>query len=349
MPWFPPPGTAANDDLGPSLTITVWILTVLPLLFVIMRIWGKIWTGRKLWADDYVLIVAWICMLAAAILTTIAVQRGFGKHQWNAPPDFLESTLTFVWVFGNLVLVASVLSKNSFALTMLRLVFLDSWMRFVSWFIVVTTNLFLVSNIVLVWVLTTRCDSCSPDFGPSTPRVQKVVALTSLKAYAAAMDFTLVAMAWVLVSRLKLRTRGERIIVGIAMSMGVFAGAASIVKAVELPAISLPDYSYQFARVHFWSITEPSVTIIATSIPMLRVLCERDGRTKATGHAHSERLATLEPKRTASSTYSSAGERTLYRLSDYSTQGTAKNGDGDVELVEAGTGQREELHKLGEC
>ncbi|KAJ4423746.1 hypothetical protein N0V82_001633 [Gnomoniopsis sp. IMI 355080] len=86
------------------------------------------------------------------------------------------------------------------------------------------------------------------------------------------MDFALVGMAWIVVSRLQMRSRREKFGVGLAMSMGIIAGATSIVKAVIFPTLSEGDITFTSASLHIWSMVEPSVTIIATSIPLLRVI-----------------------------------------------------------------------------
>lgn len=86
------------------------------------------------------------------------------------------------------------------------------------------------------------------------------------------MDFALVGMAWIVVSKLHMRNRREKFGVGLAMSMGLIAGATSIVKAVIFPTLSSGDITFTSASLHIWSMVEPSVTIIATSIPLLRVI-----------------------------------------------------------------------------
>lgn len=86
------------------------------------------------------------------------------------------------------------------------------------------------------------------------------------------MDFALVGMAWSVLGQLKMRTTRERVGLGIAMSMGVLAGITSIVKAAILPSLAGGDISFAAASLHIWSIAEPSVTIMAASIPLLRVL-----------------------------------------------------------------------------
>lgn len=86
------------------------------------------------------------------------------------------------------------------------------------------------------------------------------------------MDFALVAISWSVVSKLQMRSTREKVGLGVALSMGVVAGATSIVKAAILPTLAEGDITYTSASLHIWSIAEPSVTIMAASIPLLRVL-----------------------------------------------------------------------------
>lgn len=63
----PAPRTTSSDDLGPGTILASWLLTALAALFLSARIGAKLWTGRGLWVDDYVLIVAWVCCILPAL------------------------------------------------------------------------------------------------------------------------------------------------------------------------------------------------------------------------------------------------------------------------------------------
>lgn len=52
------PGIDVN--LGPQIVVATWVLTSLSALFLLMRVFGKLWTARKLLVDDYVLVTAWV-------------------------------------------------------------------------------------------------------------------------------------------------------------------------------------------------------------------------------------------------------------------------------------------------
>jgi hypothetical protein len=48
------------DDLGPSTRAAVWVLTALPSIFLVLRVYCKCRQSRGLWWDDYVLIASWV-------------------------------------------------------------------------------------------------------------------------------------------------------------------------------------------------------------------------------------------------------------------------------------------------
>jgi len=84
------------------------------------------------------------------------------------------------------------------------------------------------------------------------------------------MDLCLAILPWTIIRRLSLN-RKERIGVLIAMSMGVFAGLTSIAKTATLDGISNPD-TIATISLMILATAEISLSIIAASIPSLRVL-----------------------------------------------------------------------------
>ena len=52
---------AQYDDLGPTTRISVWILTGASLIFLALRVYCKLIRYRRLHADDYFSIAAWVC------------------------------------------------------------------------------------------------------------------------------------------------------------------------------------------------------------------------------------------------------------------------------------------------
>lgn len=56
------------ENHGPQLNGLVWFLTAISVLFLGLRVYAKLWRGRRLWWDDYVLIAGWVSQSRSRIL-----------------------------------------------------------------------------------------------------------------------------------------------------------------------------------------------------------------------------------------------------------------------------------------
>ena len=89
------------------------------------------------------------------------------------------------------------------------------------------------------------------------------------------MDFVLAILPWPVVMKLNMK-RKEKITIACGLSLGVFAGACSIVRTVELRTLSSKEnYVYDTAPMLLWSSSEICLTIICACIPVLRPLYVR--------------------------------------------------------------------------
>ena len=55
-----PTGQLDHSDRGPLFVAMSWFLTALATVFLVLRVFSKLWTGRRLWWDDWILIGAWV-------------------------------------------------------------------------------------------------------------------------------------------------------------------------------------------------------------------------------------------------------------------------------------------------
>ncbi|KAM0283146.1 hypothetical protein ACHAQH_002627 [Verticillium albo-atrum] len=103
--------------------------------------------------------------------------------------------------------------------------------------------------------------------------------------YSAVTDFVLALLPWKVIMGLQMK-KAERISVALAMSVGAIAGITGVMKSVQ-SIMTLnpmhPDFTYNLVLFWIFSLAEPNSTIIAASIPVLRVLV-RDARTNYGGY-----------------------------------------------------------------
>ncbi|KAL1858354.1 hypothetical protein VTK73DRAFT_7841 [Phialemonium thermophilum] len=289
---------ATTDDEGPRILISTWVLIVLSAVFVLARILCKYRAGRGLWWDDHVLIISWFTFLASAATITWSVPHGLGKHIAVVPPELLGPLGLVGNVTGSLSILAAAWSKTSFGLTLLRLMrrrhqhqrnsidgagaagvgFRDTLASFaferaLLIVLLVSVNVAMGLNALFVWV---RCRPVAKtwDFGRQgscwAPEVYPTYGMFAA-GYSAAADFLLALLPWRIIWSLQMKAK-EKFGVAIAMSMGIFAGATSVVKTMAIPALSSGDFTYHLTDLVIWGAAESAVTIIAASIPVLRTL-----------------------------------------------------------------------------
>ncbi|KAJ0143629.1 hypothetical protein CTA2_1251 [Colletotrichum tanaceti] len=263
---------ARPENYGPTINAVVWSQVVLSALFLGLRVYCKFKKRRGLWWDDHVLIASWVTLLIASALTSVNVSLGFGKHVYQIKPANLPPIGLNGNVISTISITSAVWSKTSFAMTLLRIEE-KCWTRYLIWAAIVSMNILMALNAMAAWV---QCSPIQKFWLPQTPGKcwdPKVAAYYGVfaAAYSALMDIMLALLPWKLIWGLQMKTQ-EKIGVGIAMSMGLLAGATAIVKCTAIPTLLSGDFTYDGSDLVIWGTCESGVTIMAASIPVLRVL-----------------------------------------------------------------------------
>ncbi|KAK3395024.1 hypothetical protein B0H63DRAFT_499237 [Podospora didyma] len=262
--------TVSHQGAGPQVNAVTWSLFTLCTVFLGLRLYSKRVDRRGLWWDDWILCVAWAVHIVACTLLSVMVSRGYGNHPWDKFWSTPEEIL-YMWVRNTIAMTAAAWSKTAFAVTLLR--FATGWVRWVVWFILVSMNVIIAINATMNWV---GCDPIQKSWIPDLPGTCADILSTIIfvgnlgGGYSSACDFVLAFLPWTIIWKLQMQTR-EKIGVGIAMSCGVLAGIMAAIKTAHLTNLATGD-SYDAAMLNIWDSAEVSITIIAASIPTLRVL-----------------------------------------------------------------------------
>ncbi|KAK2012054.1 hypothetical protein LZ32DRAFT_560233 [Colletotrichum eremochloae] len=264
---------AQIEDYGPTILETNWSQVGLSAFFLSLRLYCKFKKRSGLWWDDHILIASWICLLISVILMSLSVSLGFGKHIEQVDPLNLSQITINNNILTSTTILAAVWSKTSFAMTLLRLQD-KGFMRIFIWTAIISMNVLMGFNALIVWL---QCAPIEKFWNPDTPgscwdpRVTTYFDIAA-SAYSALMDIMLAMLPWKIIWGLQMKIQ-EKIGVGIAMSMGLFAGSTALIKCSVLPTLaSEADWTYEIGQLAIWGIVEPGVTITAASIPVLRVL-----------------------------------------------------------------------------
>ncbi|KAK4226274.1 hypothetical protein QBC38DRAFT_500481 [Podospora fimiseda] len=269
----PPP------DLGPSTAVIIWTLLAISSIFVTLRIYCKIWRSRGLWWDDWVLIASWFCFLGKAIMCQRVFNHGFGRYPCDVPPQNLTKiALQGAGLGAVFSILAIVWSKTSFALTIIRIT--TGKVRAFVIALAITMNIAMSLQAIFVWV---KCMPVQKNWNPMLPgtcwntKVSNAYGVFS-GSLSGVCDIVLALLAWYVVWGLKMKRR-EKIGVVVAMSMGIFAGITAFVKASKILILGGKNFTYEGCALLAWTAAEISTTIMASCIPVLRVLFRelRDG------------------------------------------------------------------------
>uniref|UniRef100_A0A0D2YHH6 Rhodopsin domain-containing protein n=1 Tax=Fusarium oxysporum (strain Fo5176) TaxID=660025 RepID=A0A0D2YHH6_FUSOF len=229
---------------------------------------------RGFWWDDYILIAAWICLAIGTGLVIFNVTLGFGKDMSEVDPAVVPKIALTGTIFGLFAVLSAAWSKTSFALTLIRLV--DGWMSWFLWFLIIATNITMDLVIVFSFVKCTPAKKVWHSSLPGTCWNPMVATYYNIfaGAFSGLVDLILCVIAWTIIWKLSMRTR-EKIGVGIALTFGIFAAAAAGAKCYKMLGLSSKNRTLDRVGIIIWGTTECAVTIMAASIPVMRILVLR--------------------------------------------------------------------------
>ncbi|KAL8296560.1 hypothetical protein RB597_005921 [Gaeumannomyces tritici] len=274
-PGFPPgfdPALLPHDDKGAELKATVWVLFALATIFFALRIYCRILKNRWLLYEDWVLLLSYICLFFNAIMVQVQTGLGYGKHFYDIPIENSNTMALYGLITITVAVMGQVWSKTSFAMTLLHIT--GPKAKVFVWFLIITINVFMTLGAIFFWV---QCTPFSKAWTPLMAGGQcwdtKINISYGIFAsvYSGLADVALALVPWQVIMGLNLKMQ-EKLGVALAMSMGGFAGAAAFVKASYLPTLAPVDFVYEGKGLVTWGAAETAVTIMAASIPVLRVL-----------------------------------------------------------------------------
>ncbi|KAM5368768.1 hypothetical protein ACJZ2D_009322 [Fusarium nematophilum] len=288
-------------NFGPTVIAVCISVTVAAAVFLGLRLYCKIVRGRGLWWDDHLLIAAWVSLAVAVALAVHVVTLGFGKDVSEVDPANVPEIALVATINGIFSVFAATWSKTSFALTLIRLQ--GGWINRLLWVVIVSMNI--IMNLVIIFSFV----KCTPAqkvwhsnmpgkcWNPLVATYYNIFAGGEIvpSSFSGAIDLVLCLLAWIIIWKLPMRAR-EKVGVGIALTFGVFAAATAAVKCYRMLGLSSTNRTCEYSLIHFppangrqlftvvavarvgiviWGIVESAVTIMAASIPMMRVLVLR--------------------------------------------------------------------------
>ncbi|KAH7141099.1 hypothetical protein EDB81DRAFT_799413 [Dactylonectria macrodidyma] len=261
-----------DESRGTRLLASCWSLVAASAILLFLRIYCKLWRGRGLWWDDHLLIISWTSLVIAVSINSYIVSLGFGQHIWTISDENLRTINLNTILVATFGIIATTMGKTSFAITLYRIA-TNQWMKYFLIFVIVSVNV----SMNLVWIFGfAKCTPLQKVFDSNVPgtcwnktRLSRYQLFAAY--YSAILDFVLALLPWQILMGMTMLRR-ERLGVAIAMSLGAIAGITGIVKAVLVVHMTSTDLTYDRVDLTIWTLAEPAVTIMAISIPVLRML-----------------------------------------------------------------------------
>ncbi|KAF2014033.1 hypothetical protein BU24DRAFT_452802 [Aaosphaeria arxii CBS 175.79] len=261
------------ESNGPKIVIALWVQTAVPFVFMMLRYYCKARYTKVFGWDDWLLAASWVLVLIYTALIHVSVHWEIGKHFIDADPVKLVVGVKYMYVGEAFALLAMPLGKTSFCITLLRLTAVK-WHKHIIWFIIVSINIMMLAVTAMTFGQCTPVEKLWDVMLPGHCWDNRIVIYFSIAVgvYSCLVDVVLAVCPWLIIHNLQMNKR-EKFGVILAMSMGCLASIACAIKTSYLPKIGTwADFTFNIAEVLIWGLAESSITIVAASIPFLRLL-----------------------------------------------------------------------------
>ncbi|KIL85316.1 hypothetical protein FAVG1_11271 [Fusarium avenaceum] len=260
--------------LGPMLNIVLWIQVIIFAVFVGLRLYTRSQILHSVGADDYLVLIALVFQIIYSAFVTAGTKYGIGrKFDDIADPDayFKAVELEVYSQVAGIMVIG--LGKCAVGIFLLRIVRNKFQKGFIWAFLAGTVFITLFASVVVV----VQCDPVASTWDKRIPGKCWIdfskVGLT-VGSWFVVADFCFAILPWFVIWELNMK-RKEKITVACGLSLGVFAGVCGIVRTVALDGLNASEYIYDTVDMLLWSATESTVTIMCSSIPVLRPLYVR--------------------------------------------------------------------------
>ncbi|KAE8360443.1 hypothetical protein BDV27DRAFT_41114 [Aspergillus caelatus] len=265
---------SAYGGLGPMTNAVLWLEVVIFAVFAGLRIYTRKHILNAIGLDDYLVVLALILHILYTIFVTIATHYGLGRLFADVGDPVIYSKATMYEVFSQVagIMVIGV-GKGAVGTFLLRIVRNKIQIWFIWGCLGITTFITLFASITVVI-------QCFPVEKTWNPTVEGTCWIDFSKvgytvgSWFVAADFSFAILPWFIIWDLNMKQK-EKITVACGLSLGIFAGICGIVRTVALAGLNASEYIYDTVPMLIWSATESCVTIMCSSIPVLRPLYVR--------------------------------------------------------------------------
>ncbi|KAJ5747020.1 uncharacterized protein N7511_008716 [Penicillium nucicola] len=257
--------------LGPMTNAVLWVQVVVFAIFVGLRLYTRKFILNAVGADDYLAVVSLILQIVYTVFVTVASTYGLGqKLAAVGDPDVYFTAVKYELFSQVAGLMVIGVGKGAVGVFLLRIVRNHIQIWFIRVCLAITAFITLFASVTVI----VRCTPVERSWNPTVPGTcwldfSKVG--YTVGSWFVAADFSFAILPWFVVWDLNMKQK-EKITVALGLSLGIFAGVCGIVRTVALSGLNASEYIYDTVPMLIWSATESTVTIMCSTIPVLRPL-----------------------------------------------------------------------------
>ncbi|KAI1396280.1 hypothetical protein F4819DRAFT_500361 [Hypoxylon fuscum] len=262
-----------SNNLGPTVVAISWVFAALSAVLVLARFYVRLRIVRRFTIDDCIVAVTLLLALGDSIFLTISSAWGLGQHMeiLQSQPNHIMYTIKWVYLCEFFSILSPGFGRISFAFLLLGLMPPSKTQRRVLWAIICVQFIVDVGTIIVSF---SQCrpmygfwdDSIGADCWP--PYIQEYTGYFQ-GSVCSLVDLILALFPTSMFWNLKMEFK-QKLYLSCIMGLGIVAMIASIVKTINLRAISAADLTYDMAKLAIWWTLEAYLVLLAVTIPTLK-------------------------------------------------------------------------------
>ncbi|KAI1465193.1 uncharacterized protein F4812DRAFT_462036 [Daldinia caldariorum] len=269
-------GSPPDDSLGPTINIIAWMGAGVSTVFVILRLYSRLFITRAPDWDDVVIAIATIINIITIALCSMAISYGLGRHIQYLSDDDLVNCLYYSAIQRAPGILSFTLPKLSVVIFLSKLM---GNMKRGRWFLYSVITILFITSLMGIVIFLAQCRPMDHLWHPLSPA--DCVSATVLDAisylcgsWSAFTDIVLASFPIYLLWNLQMKP-SKKISTMIVMALGFIAAIAAIAKTTQLSKNRATDATWEPFWLFISSYIESDLVIIAACAPTLPKLIKR--------------------------------------------------------------------------
>ncbi|KAK5116653.1 hypothetical protein LTR62_007327 [Meristemomyces frigidus] len=279
-----------------NAVLAVGIITIaLSTTVVFFRIISRAAIVKKVSADDYFMVLAWMIACGLTTAMCFGCAWGLGRHQWHVPMEWQTTLRKAIYAFTILYQPALMALKTSILAFYLSF---STTHRVFRWACIATLVTVNAGGLALTLLSVFQCLPVSAVFDIAVPAGAKCTDIVTIYLSSAPLnlitDFAILFLPMPILTGMRLPKK-QKIILVITFGMGIFVTAVDVVRIAYLqqasqtrlseinagspnsgrPEAGRTDFSYYVSFSFMWSVVEVNIGIMCACVPGLKPLMAR--------------------------------------------------------------------------